>query len=372
MILALFTVLLIGLFLFPFVAGLRELENKDDVDPLYINMGYAKDPRYFGQSFRKSFVKALGELNGTVGIRFITLSKQEAADIVETGSIGAGEIMKSIFYVKQDLTSSNGAHFQKEVYVRGNATIGENNSLRALACDGDVHLARGTEFVRWLDSEGNIVADGHCSLGVSASCNGEFRLARGCSFKRLYGFPVNTGADSALAPQENIPDNIPAGRENIPAGYDASLREAAPTVYDIAARRQVDGVAVPPISEEIEYDIKTVPHHSHSDFSVVTNHSLTIERHALVRGHVKTYGSLVTGAGVTIFGNVFAEGDVHLGPDTQVYGTIFTQGHIIMDEGVTIGSESKIKSVVGKKGVQIHRAVKIYGYVMTEGEGTVA
>lgn len=372
MILALFTVLLIALFLFPFVAGIRELENGDDVEPLYINMGYAKDPRYFGQSFRKTFLKALGDYNGTVGIRFLMLSKQEAADIVETASVGAGEVLKSIYYVKNDLTSNHGAHFQKEVYVRGNATIGENNSLRALACDGDVHLARGTEFVRWLDSDGNIVADGHCGLGVSASCNGEFRLARGCSFKRLYGLPVNTGADSALAPQEAVPENIPTGSESFPADYEASRREAAPAAYEIPPRRQPATDAPLPVSEEIEYDVKTVPHRSDFGYSIVTNHSLTVERHATVRGHIKTYGSLTTAAGVTICGNVFAEGDVHLGPGSRVLGTVFTQGHVIMDEGVTVGSQTRTKSVVGKKGIEIHRSVKVYGYVMTEGEGTVA
>jgi NDP-sugar pyrophosphorylase family protein len=375
MILAFFTVLLVILFLFPFVAGMRELQNKSDISPLYINMGYAKDPRYFGQSFRNSFLRALGA-NGTNGIHFILMSKQEAAEVVDTGTVGAGEVTNTIYYVKEDLTSKNGAYFQKEVYVRGNAAIGENNSLRALACDGDVHLSRGTEFVRWLDSEGTIVADSHCGLGVSAACGGEFRLARGCSFKRLYGFPVNTGAESALAPRENIPESFP---EYSPArSIEASYREAAPTVAETRSRRHYDRDYDRDYSRpvrgatDIDYDVKTVRHHSQVDCSIVTVHSLTIEKQALVRGHVKTYGNLDVGAGVTICGNVFAEGDVHLGPGSQVHGTVFTQGHVLLDEGVTVGSADKIKSVVGKKGVEIRRSVKVYGYVMTEGEGTVA
>jgi len=358
--LILFSILLVLLFLFPFMAGMRELGKKADVTPLFINMDYAKDPRYFGQSFRKVLLSAIAKFNCPNGVHFLNISKQEATAILDSAKISSGEVLSEIYYVKQDLTSDYGASFEKEVYVRGNATIGEKNALRAMACDGDAHIGSGTTFVRWLDVEKNIVVGEKCDLGVSASCSGHLLLAPGCSFKRLYGFPVAAGAAPALAPEQDTP-----------ASVDASIREAAAASPAAGTVGQPDDGALQ-VSEEVVHNIRSVPHHSQYDCSIITNRSLIIEEHAIVKGHVKTYGSLATGADVIITGNVFAEGDVHLGPGSRVNGTIFTQGCVILDEGVTIGSPTRTKTVVGKKGVEIHRAAIVYGYVMTEGEGTVA
>lgn len=326
--------LLILLFILPFSAGFRELRRQEDAAPLFINMDYYKEPRYFAISFKKILMGSLEKCSSEDGIYSIMLSKQEEVEIVDHALITDGNTMKKIYCVKNQLQSGRNVVFEKEVYVRGDAHIGEENQLRALVCDGNVHILRGVRLSRWLDAEGSIKIEDQCGLGVSVTCGQELSLVKQCSFKRLYGFPIVTG--------EVTP---------------------APKVHVI---REELGFTC-----KTERNLETIPAHSYKDCSLITVHSLTIGDHTVIKGHVKTHGNLTAGAYVTIAGNVFAENDIHLGPHSRVMGTIFTQGSINLQEGVVIGSSDRTKSVIGKKGIILHKGVTVYGYAMTEGEGIV-
>ena len=190
MLLVLCFVLLAILFVLPFVPGAREIRRKEDAAPLFINMNYCKDPRYFAVSFRKLMLKSIGDM--PAGLHAVTLSKQETVQISNDARNIAGAVTDNILYSRNDLESGNGATFKKEVYARGNAIIGESNRLQALACDGDLHVRKGTHFLRWLDAEGNVKIDEECHLGISATCRGELSIAGKCNFARLYGYPVVT------------------------------------------------------------------------------------------------------------------------------------------------------------------------------------
>ena len=105
--------------------------------------------------------------------------------------------------------------------------------------------------------------------------------------------------------------------------------------------------------------------------TIITEDSIYIGDNAVIIGDIKTHGSLLTGAGVTIRGNIFAEEDIELGGGSHILGTAFCQGRISLNEGVTIGSQRSIKSVTCQKGIEVAGNVKVYGYLITEGEGTV-
>lgn len=328
--------LLILLFILPFSAGFRELRRQEDAAPLFINMDYYKEPRYFAASFKKILLDSLEKCSSEDGIYNIMLSKQEEVEIIDNALITDDNTMKKVYCVKNQLKSGRNVVFEKEVYVRGDAHIGEENQLRALVCDGNIHIHRGVQLSRWLDAEGSIKIEEQCGLGVSVTCAQELSLVKQCSFKRLYGFPIVTGEISTAAVRAHV------------------------------IREEELG-----FTEATERNLETIPANSYKDCSLITVHSLTIGDHTVIKGHVKTHGNLITGAYVTIAGNVFAEGDIQLGPHSQVMGTLFTQGSINLQEGVVIGSSGRIKSVIGKKGIILHKGVTVYGYAMTEGEGIV-
>jgi hypothetical protein len=311
--------LLILLFLLPFAAGIRELRRQDDAAPLFINMDYCKDPRYFAVSFRKLLIKSLD--GRSEGLHVVELSKREAVQISNHAQPNDGAILENILYIIND---------------RGTACIGEGNHVQALACDGDVHVLRGTKFFRWLDAEGSIRVDEECDLGVSATCGGKLDLAPKCSFIRLYGFPVATSADSASGTKDRGADTGDI------------------TIFQ---------------SESTERNISHLDPYSVKKCSIITNRTLTIEDHSIIGGHVKSHKKLILGASVTVMGNLFAEGDIEIGPQSRVLGTVFSQGLITLKQGVIIGTRDRIKSVIGKKGILLESGVQVYGYITTEGRG---
>jgi hypothetical protein len=326
---------LVLLFILPFIPGARELLKKRDSSPLFINNEYFKDPRYFALSFRKLILSSLGGPATHEHICDTTLSKKEKIHVVENGRFTGGTVLRDVLYVIHDLYSEAGVLFNKEVYVRKAVHIGEANRLQALACDGDVHLQAGTQFYRWLDAGGNITVDGPCALGVRTTCAGVLSLARHSTFMKLYGFPIQI----APAQTANI-DEPPVHSE----------------IFDNK----------PP--ERYLYNIQAA---SLIDCCIICDESVTIGDHAVIRGHVKTHKRLVIGAYVLITGNVFAEGDIEIGSHSRVLGTIFSQAHVVVKQGVQVGIRGRIKSIIGKKSVQMEAGVRVYGYIMTEGKGLV-
>ena len=337
MILVLACILLVLLIALPFIPGTHEILRKRDAKPLYIDIDYRKDPRYFALSFRRLFLDSLGVPSEVEEFRAITLSKEEKAQLIRKGLFVSGTVVENILYVMQDLDSEADVTFKKEVYVRGGARIGEDNQLQALACDGDVHLRRGVKFFRWLDAEGSITAEGPCVLGVEATCGGVLFLAQQCLLMRLYGFPVTTAADPVLLEQSEETDR------------DTGVFEEDPP----------------------ERDRSTIHALSRINHSIISKKSLTIGEYSVIRGHVKTHGDLVIGAHVIITGNIFAEGSIQIGPRSHALGTVFSQDHILLKQGARVGARNRIKSVIGKKGIMIEDSVRVYGYVMTEGKGFV-
>jgi predicted acyltransferase (DUF342 family) len=103
--------------------------------------------------------------------------------------------------------------------------------------------------------------------------------------------------------------------------------------------------------------------------NIVFEKSVKIGQGCIFRGAVKSYGNLDIKENVTIHGNVFADGDIRVGSGSVVRGNIFSQGSIFLAQGVRISRPKVLKSVIGKKAVNIEKGVIIYGYVATEGEG---
>lgn len=347
------------LFILPFGPGIRVLRSKIDAEPLFVNMDYCKDPRYFALSFKKILSEQLNT-GYKEGLYQFRLSKHEMVQVADNIAVTDAKDLAfgHIFYVKNHFASAAGSVFEKEIYVRGTANLGENTSLRALACDGNVHVQRGAVIIRWLDAEGDITVDEDCRLGISATCGKTLSLARNCSFKRLYGLPVVTSG---------LPFTDSGEREQ---SYEETAEsEAAATLQKSAYAWPFEGIPAP--EGVIERDISQVPPNTRKDCSIITAHSLMVGDYSLIRGHVKTGGSLTLGTGVMIAGNLFADGDIHIGRDSRISGVVFTNGNIVCEDGVTIGSPGRTMSLIGQKSITLRGKTIVYGYIMTEGRGSV-
>jgi len=289
----------------PFIPSFFELKRPRDTKPLFIDLNYSKDVRYFGKSFRN----IIGKTIEVLGISEENLDSDQIFEV----NIKRGEKEKLEFSIKEEyipesleinhivvaknLKTKPFTTFNKEIYVRGNAKIGPFNTIRAIAVDGNLDLGRGTRIIRWADALGDVKVNDNCSLGLSLTSERSISLGRRVTFKRLFGKPV------ILA-----------------SGFSKKRKR-----------------------EEIRNEIN---------------------------GSVKIDGriNLDMEEGLIINGNIFAEGDVSLRGDIEVNGDIFSQRKVILD-GVKIGDEGKIKSVIGAEGVVLKSNILIYGQVLTEGIG---
>jgi predicted acyltransferase (DUF342 family) len=333
-------ILFILMFLLPFVPGIIELIRKQDAKPLFISMTYVRNPRYFGRSFKSLLHRATAGFTLGPGLREVQLSKIEKVELTQSLDVFENREVNHMLYVIGSLSSGNHSQFNKEVYVTGNTTIGPNNIIQAIAGDGNVSVAAGVHVRRWLDADGDIDISSNCNLGISASSGSKLSLANNCVFRRLYGMPIITGHNrmpATISPEKLLP-----------------LKDSL--LPEISFIRIKDSTLLPETA---------------INKNIVFPQSVKIGHNSTLRGNVKSYGILTLEDNVTIDGNVFADGDIFIGRNVKISGNIFSQKSIYISGQTVISRPDKIKSIIGKKSIRIEQNVIIYGYVATEGYGTV-
>lgn len=331
-------ILFILLLLLPFIPGILEIIKKEDSEPLFIAMDYTRNPRYFGKSFKMLLNRSTSGSALSPGFHDIKLSKNEKLEVTESVSIPDKTEMNHLLYVMGNLSSGCKAFFNKEVYVKGNAKIGPSNIIQALVGLGDVTVSEGTQFRRWIDADGNITIGENCDLGISVSSGDKINLARNCIFRRLYGMPIFTG-----------PRNIDELQHNPETMF---LDETSLT--DISFARKKDN---------------SVPSGAVIKNNTVFLGDVRIGAGACIKGTIKSYGNIFLEEGVMIYGNIFADGNILIGRNARINGHVFSQKSVFISEHSMISRPDKIKSIIGKKEIQIGPNVIIYGFISTEGFG---
>ena len=338
MIFAIFFVAFLFLLVLPFVPGIMELRHPQDSGALSINMDYSRDPRYFGNSFKGILKKALKTESLNQGTGQITLSKKETVEIVPTTKIPAGDNVDHLMVVTGNFISLDNVTLNKEIYVHGKASLGKRNTLRALAAEGKVSLASKTRVIRWVDAEGEFMADRSCDLGWSISSGNRLKISPDCCFRRLYGMPVRTWDE---------------GPENDVTDTDQECEEMGETAF---------------ISDK---DWTVIPPGTKIDKTLIFKQNLRIKRYCVLDKDVKTYKKLILEEGVRIKGNVFAENGITTGPLSRIFGDIFSQETIYLGKGSKIGRAGSTKSVVARGDIVLGRGVIIYGYVVAGKRGRI-
>jgi predicted acyltransferase (DUF342 family) len=338
MIIAIIFFLFLILLLLPFLPGILELSKKKDAEPLFIAMDYIRNPRYFSKSFKEMLIPALEKTNGETGFHNIELSKNESIEICPSTEIPDEKEIHHLLYIQGDLVSGNRVYLGKEAYVTQNAVLGQNNVIQAMVAEGQISLGRETKIRRWLDAEGDIHVGERCNLGINISSGGKIFLGKNSVFRRVFAIPVITG-------DREIPD---------PFEPPVSIEQSKPTKPGFIRRKA-----------------QTVPKGTILQNNVIFTRKVTIGANTLIHGDVKGYDEIVLEENVTINGNIFADASVFIGPNARISGNIFSQQSVHISHGAIISGPSNIKSVIGKKEVQIEPSVIIYGFISTEGSGIV-
>jgi cytoskeletal protein CcmA (bactofilin family) len=69
---------------------------------------------------------------------------------------------------------------------------------------------------------------------------------------------------------------------------------------------------------------------------------------------------------IFVNGNIFCDDDVEIEGDVWIKGDVFSQKSITLKDGVVVGEEGKVKSVVARGEILIEGPFRIYGYLHSE------
>lgn len=373
----------------PFLVAIKELLMPKDDTPLFINMFYSKDPLYFGRAFKRMVQGCIDdnqncEPSETTELQF---SKKEAVEICFAKSIPAFSKSDRILYVKGDFNSGPRTVLKKELYIKGKTNIERKNLLRAIFCEQDITLHEDCKVTRWVCGEGNIETSVGCDLGRNIACQGKLELRSKCQFQSAFARPIKTAhaaddgsSKNAMNPDPGYPEKIEIKKEtrwrivrkhisiNTPGDSNHGKPGDNRELKNNPGPGQDRGSDEPWIVSR-KYVIVPPGASIHSNF--VSRKNLLLKHNSKIYGCIKAYGGVTIERNVMVFGDIFAEGNINIGENCIILGNVFSQASIYIGDGVKISRPEEIKSVIGKKQIQLGKGVVIFGYVLTEGKGVV-
>jgi len=341
-------VILIFLFLLliPIIPAYLEVYYPKDNKPLYIDLDYTRDPRYYEK-------KLLEELTPYMAkpklLKSNTLKFKDKIPIGSVTNLNSPDFYKEIkiLIVNSNAKTGHNNYFYQPLYVKGKAEIGQKTELDVLIANGNINLGSEVMVKSWISSKGDITVGDSSILGLKAVCDGILQMGKGCIFKSLCAKAITSYnsdvlKELAIQPVAELPE------EN---------HKSPVHLSDLTWYASKHDISVPPYSVISN--------------SMIIKTNLIISKGSIIKGSVKVHGSVRIEENVRIYGQLISEGDIEIGKNGYVSGNVFSQSRIHILNGVRVGIPEQQKSVIGKKGIILEKNVIVYGYILTEGKGIV-
>lgn len=298
--------------------------------PLVIHSDNVKDPRYFSKSFCKKMDEALAAREP--GANTITLSHEEPF-LWNNGAPVKNEHLSMLVVEAGPRFSTEHSTFDKEIYARGDAYLGEDTELRAIASLGHLSLARGVRVQRWADGQKGCQVGDDCDLGMSLSGDGPIVMGDGCRFHRVFAPMIHIGSD--------FPESsLLSGQRD--------MRE--------------------PVVKDILFNAKNLSEDEVLDSTVITERDFLVREGAIVHGDIKSNGNIRIMSNSLVSGGVFADGSIVIEENVRVQGDVFSQEQIVVGTGAVIGIRGRVKSLIARKSIYLCEGATVYGYIGSEDE----
>ncbi len=329
-------IIVYGLLLFlPLIGGfISYLRNKNE--PIFIDQGRVKDPRFFSKSFARLFFEKWSNYDRKGDLFF---SKNEKVILADDTEIITEECDSIVVAERHDFIPNKKVNFNKEVMVLKNAYIYGEIQLRAIRAQGDMIVGQGVKVIRWIDAEGNLFIRDNCDLGLSATSATILNIGKNVHFRRLFA-PIIYIAMPVLKPNSH-------------SDYKYSLLPSS-------VRKNINSVSANDLEDS-----------NIAEFSVISKKDVKIYEHVILQGHIKSDKGVRLLDYSFICGNIFAKEDIYIGKNVVVMGNVFTHGNIYLEDEVTIGQEHHINSLVAGGRIDFGLNSKVYGYVHSELGGVV-
>lgn len=333
---------------FPFVLS-SFAPKPGDKRRLNVRANNRKDPRFFVKSFQSIFSKAMenGIHNGV-----LHLSKDEPvfpADQITPET----QIVPELLVEAHSFSTDHPMEYQKEVYVRGDASLASGTTVRAITAK-NLRLDSDSTVIRWADGEESAVCRDGCNLGTSFTSAGRLLVGKNSSFQKLYAPEICIG-DSFLEEETEASD------ENEPKNKTAILRHYL-TLLEASYEND-------PKNKTLTRNLREVSAGTAVNATIVTKNDLSVGESARIFGDVKSNRKITIGRNAVICGNVFADGSIVIEDGARILGDVFSQEDIYLGSGAVIGSSGKIKSLLARRNIYLSEGSRIYGYIGCEHQG---
>ncbi len=324
-----------GLAIFlPLLPGLLELRRGQDDDPLKIDTGYARDPRFLGKSMRNKMTPFFTDTEGEDRVPFLN-RKGEFASVVDSLDVGDHSHIDDIVLSRGAFSVGDHSALL-DVYAKGTVYVGASSRLRTLAADGNAIFGPGTQVIRWIDVDADCMIGDGSELGQSVTASGRLRLGDDVSFNRLFGRPIVVDGNQ---------------RAEIRA------MSSAPMAYSkVTDRRRVAALSVDPGTTY--------------DTHIVATGDVEIGEDAVVTGSIKAGGNVIVRRGGRVLRNVVARGNVIVEPDGSIFGHIFADHDVTLHEGALVGERHAPKTLHSLGATSMASGASIFGWLIAERGGT--
>jgi predicted acyltransferase (DUF342 family) len=309
----------VAVFVLPLIPGLFELARPRDNSGLPIALAYARDPRFFGRSFRAK-IAVLRESRSYGRTNFLG-RRNERATVGRSLSLAPNSRTTHVQIAGDRLTCGPGATMT-DGYGAKSVFCGASVAARTLCSDGDVVLGDRCSVERWIDAESSLNVGSDCYLGMSASSGGNVTLGGGVEFERVFGERVTVRSAGTVPPPRRAKDAI-------------VLREC-----DIAKGPDV----------------------------IIRGNAVVLEG-TVLDASIKAHGSLFIERGVRITGNAVARGELTLLDDGVIEGHAFGERGLFLGTNARIGVPGQRKTAYTAGNAMLCNGATVHGWIVSEQGG---
>ncbi len=352
----LFSILFAALVMAHFLLAFRSWKISRRDQDAEIDLNYVRLEDYFARSFRlklSEWIRLPVQACKPDGTRLIRKGK-ETVRVVNSTSCPEGSASDDILAVQGDFNCSASCTFHREIYVQGNARIGDGAQLQAIASDGNLALGAKVRIARWADCQGDMEIGERSVIHSRATAGKSLLLQKRAQVKSAFAPSVRTlgnctirsaESDPAAPPEISFPScmtDLENGSHSETGLDPKQLRMLSPDCWmyngDFKPSRPV-----------------------HVEAKLIVRGDCTVPSGSVLDQDIKGKKSISIGAGCICRGSVISDKSIRLGPFSQFYGVVHAGQTLRICSGVRGGAENAHVAAFAEEVLTVEENVIVHG-----------
>lgn len=334
-------------FIVPLTFALRELLDPTDNQPLQIEASYAKDDRFFAQTFRKAMKALLSGETDAAGGGFSRagIPLQTFQDL----TVSDPRTNPAMLDIRGNLLVRERIQIDDEALIEQDCTLEDNVTVHLVACNGRANLKSGVTVKRWIDSLEQMTVGPGCTLGSRATSGEAIQVGADVSFRLLSAPRIQFGAGPRPAASSPRP---------------SLLTKAGAAILPLSAIQTDPEPLV--LSEKLSLFREALVLESGGSYDgdAVVYGDVFLRPGAFLNGSLKAHGSVWLEKGAIITESVVASQDVHVGEDASVGEHVVADRDITLSGRASVGREGRVTTVLAYHQITVSEGVIVYGRLL--------